>query len=1179
LQWEEISVDYGNSNRSDTDSDENKDISAKDKILNFLGLGGKKKKDTIDGGRSILPTYYPNATNGSDDANPNTRTTRSRRHRDKPNNGSGDKNNNVTLLETTNTGTRQSSEESSHPLFNLLTGKNKKKKKKEENEEEKKRSVGEKSSTDDEEDSSTTKKKILWVLYLYKLPILLVLLLLLAASIAVVSVLLHRKPRVNGGDKLQDEGINNPSNLFPTASPTVKPLLDACVCYPLMEEDNLVGEIVTNSTNNTTITSNGDIIYNIGGTEYKCLEESLSITTTYLTICAFPHPNSDPNIWDDYHLGGINNGVDGVSATTTGELSVPNLNQGEQVVGVTSTGSFATTNLDIPSFTEEQISEVMGYFENAIAQEVDLPVGSIVTVTSIDENGVVQYEITTYAESSAEANAAASSVSTALSQASTLTSITESVFEASQASSDSSIQSAITSSTSIASHTTGSTTESTTSKVTSTGELSVAGFDPSVLTSAEIEEAKSYFESAITQELVSQGVLQEESSVVVVTDISSDGSVQYDTIFYGLTSTEASSAITDIQTSLSNTSTLASISSIIQEESSSLSSFAAVSTSLSTVSITENTQLGTTGLTLSPVEEEIVKVYFEEAIAASLGSILPPGSTVTVTSVKDGLVSYEITMTVSSSDVAEATVTAIESSLAEQSTLQAITSSVETASSSVSVTTSGDLSVPNLNQEVLVVGVTATGSFATTNLDISSFSEVQMSDVIGYFENAIAQEVDLPVGSIVNVTSIDENGVVQYEITTYAETSAEANAAANSASTALSQASTLTSITESVLEASQASSDSSIQSAITSSTSIASHTTGGTTESTTSKVTSTGELSVAGFDPSVLTPAEIEEAKSYFESAITQELASQGLLQEGSSAVVVTGISSDGSSIQYDIIFYGLTSTEASSAITDIQTSLSNTSTLASISSIVQEESSISSSSAAVSSSLSTVGITENTQLGTTGLTLSPVEEEIVKVYFEEAIAASLGSIPPPGSVVSVTDIENGVVSYEITMEVSSSDVAEATVTDIESSLAEQSTLQAITSSVQSASSASTYPTLVNAMSGISVVSNTVGCGCSRRSRELNNALHRELNSCCSGTSAIYALSDSLYPEGVVSNTPGITSVVPSTPSTVSLNSLQMVSSYDLGVDVYILLTICFLLSHSFRRSYLRMAPLHHTTC
>jgi len=409
-----------------------------------------------------------------------------------------------------------------------------------------------------------------------------------------------------------------------------------------------------------------------------------------------------------------------------------------------------------------------------LSKELDgiLPPGSyIVNVTSIDENGVIQYEITTYAESSAEANAAASSVSTALSQASSLTSITESVFEASQASSDSSIQSAITSSTSIVFHTAGGTTESTTSKVTSTGQLSVVGFDPSVLTSAEIEEAKHFFESAITQELVLQGLLQEGSSVVVVTDISSDGSsVQYDVIFYGLTSTEASSAITDVQTSLLNTSTLASISSIVQEESSSSSSSsAAVSSSLSTVSITENTQLGTTGLTLSPAEEEVAKSYFEEAIATSLGSILLPGSTLTVTSVKDGVVSYEITMTVSSSEVAESTVTAIESSLAEQSTLEDITSSVETASSSISVTTSSDLLVPNLNQEVQVVGVAATGSFATTNLDISSFTEEQISEVMGYFEAAIAQEVDLPVGSIVNVTSIDENGVVQYEITTYAE--------------------------------------------------------------------------------------------------------------------------------------------------------------------------------------------------------------------------------------------------------------------------------------------------------------------------------------------------------------------------------------------------------------------------
>ena len=79
------------------------------------------------------------------------------------------------------------------------------------------------------------------------------------------------------------------------------------------------------------------------------------------------------------------------------------------VFAVTTTGSFSVDNLDTSSLSEMQLAEVMGYFEDSIAAELDLPPGSTVTITSID-NGVVQYEIVTYNESSADANAAASTI-------------------------------------------------------------------------------------------------------------------------------------------------------------------------------------------------------------------------------------------------------------------------------------------------------------------------------------------------------------------------------------------------------------------------------------------------------------------------------------------------------------------------------------------------------------------------------------------------------------------------------------------------------------------------------------------------------------------------------------------------------------------------------------------------
>lgn len=101
--------------------------------------------------------------------------------------------------------------------------------------------------------------------------------------------------------------------------------------------------------------------------------------------------------------------------------------------------------------------------------------------------------------------------------------------------------------------------------------------------------------------------------------------------------------------------------------------------------------------------------------------------------------------------------------------------------------------------------------------------------------------------------------------------------------------------------------------------------------------------------------------------------------------------------------------------------------------------------------------------------------EAEAKVYFEVALSSALGANLPDGAVVTVKSIENGVVSYAITMEVDSSTDASVAAASISTSLANTSTLNSITASVTAAFSSSPSPTLLNAMSGVTVASNTAG--------------------------------------------------------------------------------------------------------
>ena len=490
-------------------------------------------------------------------------------------------------------------------------------------------------------------------------------------------------------------------------------------------------------------------------------------TASFVTDGTFTNPLSDPQ-----------DTVEAILVTTTGELTVPDLNEEVEVVQVTTTGTLST-DLDTSAYASDpaSIAEVSEYFEDAIAQELEsqglLPAGSTVTVTSISSNGDIEYEIVTNAESTADANTAVSEIQGTLSDS--LASIESSVETAATASTNSDITTS-TANMDVAASTSGTTsTPTTTTQVIVQGTLAVDAFDPSAFSSEESEEAKDLFEGALIQELEEQGLLPEGSSVVV-TDINADGSVEYEIHFYGETSADASAAIDDIEDVLAQTATLSDITTLVQTEASLSTTSSAVQSSLTSVSVSGNTQEGTSGLTMTEAELEDVMDYFEDAITASLGTDLPEGSSVTVKGIVDGVVSYEISVSADSSALATAAVTTINSSLSDDLTLAAITTSVIQASSTSSnptlvnalLGTNVESNTAGTAETATVAKVTSEGQL-TTNLSGLSASEV--TEASEYFEGAITKTLEadgaLPEGSVVSVTGIDSNGVVSYEIIMY----------------------------------------------------------------------------------------------------------------------------------------------------------------------------------------------------------------------------------------------------------------------------------------------------------------------------------------------------------------------------------------------------------------------------
>jgi hypothetical protein len=634
--------------------------------------------------------------------------------------------------------------------------------------------------------------------------------------------------------------------------------------------------------------------------------------------------------------------VEAVQVTSSGSLAVPNLNQEVEVVKVTTTGSLSVDNL--PTLDSTQATTVADYYENAIAQQLEsqglLTPGTDITVTI--SNGKVNYSITTYADSTSDATATVNSIESTVSTSAGA--ITTDVV--SDASSDSSLgmASAVGSG-----HTSGSTTKSTVSEATLEGSLSVGNLAASSFsTDAEKQEAMDYFEDAITKELSEQGLLPVGASVEV-TDLI-DGSVAYKIYFHDSSSAETNNAMSNIESSMSLSSTLDDIATTAKVDAST-----ANFSGLGTIDITASTVTKTTGLTMTAAEVAAAKEEFEQSILTSLqadlGTDLPPGTTVTVTDIENGVVSYEVTMNTDSSSDATAAVNSVQTSLDSASTLAAITTSVSAGSSSQGATVSGELAV--------------------SGFDPSSFSTAQEELAKAHFAASIEDSLgdNLPEGSTVLITGLGPP--VSYIISMTTDTVDEANAAITAVQTSLSQSLTQTAITSSVQSSSTLLSGVSVTGEnqgdtnvvektplLLSGAAVGGNTKGATTTGTVAKVTSSGQLTT---DLSGLSDAEKQEAAGYFESAMTVELQSQGILPEGTS---VTATIDDEGNVSFEFSMHMPIGGDNAVVISQIKSALSSASTQATIAGSVASLGAAASSSIGALSSLSVTGFVEGESFG-----------------------------------------------------------------------------------------------------------------------------------------------------------------------------------------------------------------------
>jgi len=460
---------------------------------------------------------------------------------------------------------------------------------------------------------------------------------------------------------------------------------------------------------------------------------STSVTDGSLTdaIIAWAYERLPPvkQLWDTWV---VTTSFDSSTGTNPFTITADSTSGLEVTVG----GSF-DINFDFTQVTTVADLKLLAtYFTNAITSTLDdegnLPSGASIELTTIcgvdlatatdpvecsSTSSAIEYTSTMYLAHDADAEAITTSVSDALSNPTTIQGVTSAVIaEASAGVSVPLIQ------------------------VTTSGSLSVTNFDTTSFTADETAEAFTFFEDAILETLVSQGLVSPGSSVVV-TSISS-GSIQYNLITHVDASVDTTSATSEIQTALSSSSTMTAISTSV---------ITAASTSSSTTLSTATESLAVSSSAVgTPIESDVFKVttsgefsvpsldlstlttsaeiieaskYFEDAITEQLESagLLPAGSTVTITGIVDGVVEYEIALYASTTSASETTVSRIGnlfSGSASSTVLRAISSSVvSAASTSSSSAISSTLS--NVSIDLFTAGAT-TGIPSTSGAVASS---------------------------------------------------------------------------------------------------------------------------------------------------------------------------------------------------------------------------------------------------------------------------------------------------------------------------------------------------------------------------------------------------------------------------------------------------------------------------
>ena len=212
------------------------------------------------------------------------------------------------------------------------------------------------------------------------------------------------------------------------------------------------------------------------------------------------------------------------------------------------------------------------------------------------------------------------------------------------------------------------------------GELSVTGFDASSLDTAGKAEAISFFQAALETTLESEGL----SYPVKVTDIV-DGKIMYETFIAADSSSDASAAVSSIETELANDATRIAIASNAVSEASSSS---IASTFNSGFVIDANTQ---TAITEIPVAKLIVEgqfltnqvsfgssdeSYLEKAIYEVLldQGVVSEGGRVEVTGYDGGLITYEVVSYVDVASNVKSKAESIASQITQSSTIAQIAS-------------------------------------------------------------------------------------------------------------------------------------------------------------------------------------------------------------------------------------------------------------------------------------------------------------------------------------------------------------------------------------------------------------------------------------------------------------------------------------------------------------------------